>query len=88
MTEPGEALFPVGQYLENENHTTYGITPADGEFIFIKVVSPLNRVVVVTKLMDEVDRLLPRLTVVRRSSRARSKTRRSPCSARRPVAAL
>jgi hypothetical protein len=59
VTEPATALFPVGTYMENYNHTTYGILPGDAEFVFVKVVSPLNRVVVVMNWMDEVDRLLP-----------------------------
>lgn len=60
VTEPPTELFPVGTYMENYNHTTYGILPGDAEFIFIKTVSPMNRIVVVTRWMDEVDRLLPR----------------------------
>ena len=58
VTEPATTLFPVGTYMENYNHTTYGILPGDGEFVFIKKVSPMNRVVVVMNWMDEVDRLL------------------------------
>jgi serine/threonine-protein kinase len=58
VTEVATELFPVGVYLENSNHTAYGILPGDQEFIFVKVASPSNRLVVVQNWMDEVTALL------------------------------
>jgi len=59
-TEPARDLFPVGGYMENYNHTTYGILPGDDEFVFINTVSLLNRLVVVFNWIQEVDSLLAR----------------------------
>ena len=58
VTEPASELFPVGEYYENLNHTAYGILPGDQEFVFVKLTSPRNRLVLVTNWMDEVNALL------------------------------
>ncbi len=58
VTEPARELFPVGEYLENNNHTTYGTLPGDEEFVFVKITSPRNRLALVTNWMDEVNELL------------------------------
>jgi hypothetical protein len=58
VTEAAQDLFPVAEYALNMNHTSYGILPGDEEFVFIKVTTPLNRLVIVTNWMDEVNALL------------------------------
>ena len=58
ITEAAQDLFPVVEYALNMNHTSYGILPGDEEFIFIKVTTPLKRLVIVTNWMDQVPALL------------------------------
>jgi serine/threonine-protein kinase len=58
VTEAARELFPVGEYLENYNHTAYGILPGDETFVFVRIASPLNRLAVVMNWMDEVNELL------------------------------
>ncbi len=54
VTEPARELFPAGAFLENLNHTAYGILPGDTAFVFVRAAPSDDRVAVVLNWTAEV----------------------------------